>query len=49
MRDRIRSTVKQMLKNYASKDELYNEIDDVRDDIKTEMREEFTPIFEEMC
>jgi hypothetical protein len=37
-----------MLKAYPSKDDMYNEIDYLREDIRKEMIDDMKPIFEEM-
>jgi len=37
-----------MIKDYMKADDVYNELDDLRDSLKVEMEDELTPLFEDM-
>ena len=38
-----------MIKDYMTKDQVYDELENLRDEIKEEMEEELTPMFEDMA
>ena len=37
-----------MIKDYMKTDDVYNEMDELRDSLKVEMEDELTPVFEDM-
>ena len=37
-----------MVKDFMTKEDVFDELDELREQIKEEMEDEFTPIFEEM-
>ena len=38
-----------MIKDYMTKDQVYDELENLRDEIKEEIEEELTPMFEDMA
>jgi hypothetical protein len=48
LKDSIIKVCRSMLKSYPSKDDMYNEIDNLKEDLREEMIEDLKPMFQDM-